>query len=183
MPVVGPDVLKPVPVPDSGRPDTSSPFPPPPARDTVLGPDAAGYRLWRCWARTRGASGWRTMAAAGDDRQTAVAARPVKLHAGITRIVVFYEAVRQGAWPLLPDPRGPLADPNLTLLVWDDRVSAVVGPNALDYVCHARGRRVYGCTLPVYGWVSGLLVPVPPLCTAPKGSLNVPPGNFTQGVI
>jgi hypothetical protein len=182
MPVVGPPINPPI--PDEGSPELSLPFPEPPSQDTVLGPNAAGYRLWRCWAKNLGRSGWEVMAAAGDDSQQPVAARPVKLHAGITRIVIFYEAIRQGDWPELPDPRGPVVtDPNLTLLWWRDRVSVTVGPNATNYTTHARGKRVYGCTLPVYGWQVGLLVPVPPCCTAARGSLNVPPGKFTRGII
>jgi hypothetical protein len=182
MAVVGPDTL--TPIPDEGGPELSLPFPEPPAAQSVLAPGAGNYRLWRAWAKTRGKSGWKPMAAAGDDSQQPVACRLVKLHAAITRIVVFYEAVRQGAWPELPDPRGPVAaDPNLTLEWWEDRVSANVGPNAADYLTRARGKRVYACTVPVYGWVSGLLVPAPPCCTASRGTLNVPPNKFVTGII
>jgi hypothetical protein len=182
MAVVGPDTL--TPVPDEGGPVYSLPFPEDQGVQSVLGSNAAGYRVWRAWAKTKGRSGWKPMAVAGDDSQQPVAARMVKLHAAITRIVVFYEAVRVGAWPELPDPRGPvIADSNLTLLWWHDRVTAVAGGTATAYECHARGKRVYACALPVFGWQVGLLVPVPPCCTASRGTLNVPPGKFVTGII
>jgi hypothetical protein len=182
MPVVGPDTLTPIPA--GGPPVQSLPFPQSQTVQTVIATGAGDYRLWRCRARTRGKSGWSLMAAAGDDSQQPVAERPVKLHAGITRILVLYEAVRVGNWPELPDPRGPVvADPNLTLLSWHDTVEVTVSPAATEYVCVAKGRRLYGCTLPVYGWVVGLLVPAPPCCTASRGSLNVPPGKFVQGIV
>jgi hypothetical protein len=180
--VVGPDTLTPVP---PRSPSTGLPFPEAAQTgSTLLAPGAGDYRLWRCRARTKGKSGWSLMAAAGDDSQQALPAARVKLHAGITRILVLYEAIRHGAWPELPDPRGPVvADPNLTLLSWHDEVEVTVSPGATEYVCFAKGRRLYGCTLPVYGWVNGLLVPAPPCCTAARGSLNVPPGKFTRGII
>jgi hypothetical protein len=181
MPVVGPDTLTPVPVPGEGLPDTTLPFPEPATTQSILGAGAGGYQLWRCWSRVRGKSGWKAMAAAGDDSQQAVAARLVKLHAAITFLTVFYEAVRQGAWPELPDPR--TYDSNFTLIGWHDRVQATVAGNATRFLCHARGRRVYACATPVYGWVTGLMVPVPPFSTAGKGTINVPPGNFTRGII
>jgi hypothetical protein len=178
--VVGPDTLTPTPA--QPGPDYSLYFPDPEQVQSVLAEGAFGYRVWECWGRTRGKTGWKVMAAAGDDSQQPVAGRPVKLHAAVTRFTVYYHAVRLGDWPQLPDPR-PDPSSGLTLLVWDDRVKVSVSPNATEYLCTARGRRVYASLTPIYGWVTGLMVPVPPCCTAAKGTLNVPPGKFTQGII
>lgn len=187
--VVGPPAIPPPPLVDPPlAPQTTwdasqdVPFPADTAAELVA-PDAEAfpYDLWICWGEVLYRSGWTAMPQAGDDSQGPLPSRLVKLAAAWSKVRIHYRAVRKGLPPVLPHPVS--LDGNLTLVSCRDRAAVVLADDGGSWIWTTRGRRLYACTLPVFAVPSGLLVPTPPYSTAIRGSLNIPPQQFSQQIV